>query len=65
MEGVEVEETVPEAALSEEAAPADEAPVTDEAAADDRSVEEAVDAELLVSDDEDAVATDDTDHESE
>lgn len=65
MEGVEVEVTVPEAAPSEEAAPADEAVITDEAAADEESVEEAVDADVPVSDDEDAVATDDTDDESE
>ena len=65
MEGVEVEEAVPEAVPSEEAAPADEAVVTDEAAADEESVEEAVDADVPVSDDEDAVATDDADDESE
>ncbi|HJQ90983.1 MAG TPA: transcription termination factor NusA [Acidimicrobiia bacterium] len=65
MEGVEVEEAVPQAAPSEEAAPANEAPVTDEAAAADGSPEEAVDAEVPVSDDEDAVAADDTDDESE
>ena len=65
MEGVEVEEAVPEAVPSEAAAPADEAVVTDEAAADEGSVEEAVDADVPVSDDEDAVATDDTDDESE
>ncbi len=65
MEGVEVEEAVPEAAPSEVAAPADEAPVTDEAAADEGSAEEAVDAEMPVSDDEDAVASDNTDDESE
>ncbi|MET0695942.1 MAG: transcription termination factor NusA [Acidimicrobiia bacterium] len=65
MEGVEVEEAVPEAVPSEEPAPADEAAVTDEAAADEESVEEAVDADVPVSDDEDAVATDDADDESE
>ncbi len=65
MEGVEVEEAVPEAVPSEEAAPADEAVITDEAAADEESVEEAVDADVPVSDDEDAVATDDADDESE
>lgn len=65
MEGVEVEEAVPEAVPSEAAAPADEAVVTDEAAADEGSVEEAVDADVPVSDDEDAVATDDADDESE
>jgi transcription termination/antitermination protein NusA len=65
MEGVEVEEAVPQAAPPEEAAPADEAPVTDEAAAADGSLGEAVDAEVPESDDEDAVAADDTDDESE
>jgi transcription termination/antitermination protein NusA len=65
MEGVEVEEAVPEAAPSEEAAPVDESVITDEAVADEGSVEEAVDAEVPVADDEDAVATDDTDDESE
>ncbi|MGH8943030.1 MAG: transcription termination factor NusA [Acidimicrobiia bacterium] len=65
MEGVEVEVAVPEAVPSEEAAPADEAVITEEAAADEESVEEAVDADVPVSDDEDAVATDDADDESE
>jgi N utilization substance protein A len=65
MEGVEVEEAVPEAAPAEEAAPVDEAVATDEAAADEVSVEEAGDAEVPVSDDEDAVLTDGSDDESE
>jgi transcription termination/antitermination protein NusA len=65
MEGVEVEEAVPEATPAEEAAPVDDAVVTDEAAADEVPVEEAVEADVPVSDDEDAVVTDDTDDESE
>ena len=76
MEGVEVVEAVPEVAPAEEAAPVDDAAPTEEAApvdeaapaeaaADEVSVEEAVDADVPVSDDEDAVATDDTDDESE
>jgi transcription termination/antitermination protein NusA len=64
MEGVEVEEAVPEATPAE-AAPVDDAVVTDEAAADEVPVEEAVEADVPVSDDEDAVVTDDTDDESE
>jgi len=65
MEGVEVEEAVPEVAPAEEAAPADGAVVTDEGAAEEVAVEEAVDSDVPVSDDEDAVTTDDTDDESE
>jgi N utilization substance protein A len=67
MEGVEVEEAVPEAALAEEAVPIDEvvAEAPAEEAAAEGSVEEAVDADVPSSDDEDDVATDDTDDESE
>jgi transcription termination/antitermination protein NusA len=69
MEGVEVEAAAPEAAPAEEALAIEEAAAeaaADEAAADEVSVEEAVDAEVLSSDDEDAVPTvEDTDDESE
>jgi N utilization substance protein A len=67
MEGVEVEEAVPEAVPAEEAVPIDEvvAEAPAEEAAAEGSVEEAVDADVPSSDDEDDVATDDTDDESE
>jgi N utilization substance protein A len=67
MEGVEVEEAVPEAAPAEDAVPIDEvvAEAPAEEAAAEGSVEEAVDADVPSSDDEDDVATDDTDDESE
>ena len=76
MEGVEVEETAPEAAPAEDAPPTEdaaapvEAVLADEAAADEVSVEEGVDADVPASDDEDAplaedAVTDATDDESE
>jgi len=76
-EAAPADEAAPEAVPADEAAPeavpADEAVTTDEApaeapteeAAGEVSVEEAVEADVPASDDEDAAATDDTDDESE